>query len=323
MRRRTPSRSRRRPGDRNRPVAVAHRRSPPVAGRRGQREPVTSAPTRAPRRRPSHSSMGLLSAREPTAERARSVQTSTARTMDVGHVTNQTLHHRVRLRARASASRSLVGWVRLPYYSLGPGPAREVQPLIRVTGHQEYPSPGKLIMTTVRFPGRAPLGVLVAWLDPHQAVVSRGSAVPARRDAPSRRRSGRSRRWTRARSTPPYVVLAQADRLPEGSRRRGADRVRVSGMPRRGEALRRRHDRVDRRDAGAFATRPPPRSTRRRSRSRSRSRCWPPGRPTTSRSREAMPSRDVDRPLVGINLIDRSRSTCGSRAATWVAPPPG
>ena len=70
------------------------------------------------------------------------------------------------------------GWVRLPYYSLGPGPAREIQPLIRVSGEQAYPSQGKLIMTTVRFHSVTALGALVAWLDPHQAVVSRGTLYP-------------------------------------------------------------------------------------------------------------------------------------------------
>lgn len=72
----------------------------------------------------------------------------------------------------------LVGWVQLPYYSLGPGPAREVAPLIRVSGHQEYASQGKLIMTTVRFHTVSALGALVAWLDPHQAVVSQQALYP-------------------------------------------------------------------------------------------------------------------------------------------------
>ena len=48
---------------------------------------------------------------------------------------------------------------------------------------------------------------------------------------------------------------AAADRLSQGSRRRGAPGVRVSGMSRRGEALRRRSGRVDRRDGGAFGRR--------------------------------------------------------------------
>ena len=72
----------------------------------------------------------------------------------------------------------LVGWVPLPYYSLGPGPAREVEPLIHVSGHQEFPSPGKLIMTTVRFHTVTALGALVAWLDPHQSLVSQDVLYP-------------------------------------------------------------------------------------------------------------------------------------------------
>ena len=70
------------------------------------------------------------------------------------------------------------GWVRLPYYSLGPGPAREVQPLISVSGAQEYPSQGKLIMTTISFRGLSAVGMLVAWLDPHLAVVSQETLYP-------------------------------------------------------------------------------------------------------------------------------------------------
>ena len=72
----------------------------------------------------------------------------------------------------------LLGWVQLPFYSLGPGPARDVEPLIHVTGHQEFPSPGELIMTTVRFHTVSVLGALIAWLDPHQAVVSRRTLYP-------------------------------------------------------------------------------------------------------------------------------------------------
>jgi len=70
------------------------------------------------------------------------------------------------------------GWVQLPYYSLGPGPAREVQPLIHVSGHQEFPSQGKLIMTTVRFHSVSAVGALVAWLDPNQSVVSQETLYP-------------------------------------------------------------------------------------------------------------------------------------------------
>ena len=70
------------------------------------------------------------------------------------------------------------GWVQLPYYSLGPGPARDVQPLIRIDGHQEFPSEGRLIMTTVRFHSVSAIGALFAWLDPNQALVSENTLFP-------------------------------------------------------------------------------------------------------------------------------------------------
>ena len=63
------------------------------------------------------------------------------------------------------------GWVRLPYYSLGPGPARDVLTLIEVDGTPTYGSSGHLVLTTVRFRQITPLGGLVAWLDPEQSIV--------------------------------------------------------------------------------------------------------------------------------------------------------
>lgn len=64
-----------------------------------------------------------------------------------------------------------VGWVRLPFYSLGPGPAREITPLIHVEGAPIYGSSGHLVMTTIRFTKITALGALVAWVDPESAVV--------------------------------------------------------------------------------------------------------------------------------------------------------
>jgi PDZ domain-containing protein len=63
------------------------------------------------------------------------------------------------------------GWIRLPYYALGPGPARDVLTLIEVDGTPTYGSAGHLVLTTVRFRQITPLGGLVAWLDPEQSVV--------------------------------------------------------------------------------------------------------------------------------------------------------
>ncbi len=70
------------------------------------------------------------------------------------------------------------GWVPLPYFSLGPGPAREVVPLIHVDGARTYRSSGRLVMTTIRFTQVTALGALVAWINPEQAVVNEGVVYP-------------------------------------------------------------------------------------------------------------------------------------------------
>jgi PDZ domain-containing protein len=69
-------------------------------------------------------------------------------------------------------------WVRLPYYALGPGPVRDVTPLIHVDGAATYGSSGHLVMTTTEFTQVTALGVLVAWLDPEKAVVEDEVLVP-------------------------------------------------------------------------------------------------------------------------------------------------
>jgi PDZ domain-containing protein len=70
------------------------------------------------------------------------------------------------------------GFVPLSYYSLGPGPAREVEPLIHVVGRQTFPSDGRLIMTTVEFRQLTAIGSLLAWINPEEAVVSRDALYP-------------------------------------------------------------------------------------------------------------------------------------------------
>jgi PDZ domain-containing protein len=72
----------------------------------------------------------------------------------------------------------LSGIIQLPYYSVGPGPASEVTPLISVTGHTVYPSSGKLVMTTVRFYKVTALSAIGAWLDPNKTVVSEDVLYP-------------------------------------------------------------------------------------------------------------------------------------------------
>jgi Lon-like protease len=72
----------------------------------------------------------------------------------------------------------VAGFLPLPYYSLAPGPAREVEPLIMVQGRPSYPSDGHLVMTTVAFRQVTAVGALLAWADPDKTVVSRDVLYP-------------------------------------------------------------------------------------------------------------------------------------------------
>src|SRR5207249_958256 len=60
--------------------------------------------------------------------------------------------------------------VKLPYYSEGPGPAKDVAPLIRITGHQEFASGGHFILTSVSVRALNAFQAVGAWLDPHRSV---------------------------------------------------------------------------------------------------------------------------------------------------------
>jgi PDZ domain-containing protein len=77
----------------------------------------------------------------------------------------------------AAAGFLAAAWIRLPYYSEGPGPAREVVPLISVSGRPTYDS-GRLVMTTVSFRQLTGLMALWAWADPDQRVVGRDLLYP-------------------------------------------------------------------------------------------------------------------------------------------------
>jgi PDZ domain-containing protein len=71
-------------------------------------------------------------------------------------------------------------WIRLPYYAVGPGPARSVMPLITFSGHPRYePAVGSdLEMTTVRYYQVSPLQAVAVWLEPDWTLVSRNELYP-------------------------------------------------------------------------------------------------------------------------------------------------
>ena len=73
----------------------------------------------------------------------------------------------------------LGGYAFLPYPAVGPGPARDVEPLIRIEGAPRYPSEGRFVLTSVTFHQLTGFGVVAAWLDPDRAVVARERVYPS------------------------------------------------------------------------------------------------------------------------------------------------
>src|SRR5580700_5019086 len=82
----------------------------------------------------------------------------------------------------------------VPYVILGPGPtlntlgAYSGQPVVKVTGHQTYPTTGNLNMVTVSYQGGPGANMnifqaLRAWLDPSEAVVPETELFPAGQSA--------------------------------------------------------------------------------------------------------------------------------------------
>jgi PDZ domain-containing protein len=68
-------------------------------------------------------------------------------------------------------------WVPLPYYAEGPGPAREIVPLISIDGRTTYDS-GRFIMTTVSFDQVTAMTALRAWIDADIRVIEREALYP-------------------------------------------------------------------------------------------------------------------------------------------------
>jgi Lon-like protease len=66
----------------------------------------------------------------------------------------------------------------LPWYAVGPGPARAVQPLIRFEDRPRYESEGRFVMTSIRYQRLTGFDMLLAWLDPDRAIVARSIVYP-------------------------------------------------------------------------------------------------------------------------------------------------
>ena len=108
-----------------------------------------------------------------------------------------------------------VGFVRLPYYAVGPGPADEVIPLIHVGGGQQtFPPSGKLIMTTVSFYQVTGLQALQAWLDPNLAIVADEVLYPPGLDHATEEQRARSQ-MDQSKIDAAIVVLTKLEGYPK------------------------------------------------------------------------------------------------------------
>jgi len=108
----------------------------------------------------------------------------------------------------------LGGTVYLPFYSLRPGPARAVQPLIRFDERTRYESEGSFVLTSVRFDQLTAFGVVDAWLDPVESVVSRGELfAPGETEEQERERS--ISEMDQSKLDAAYVVLEDLTDYPE------------------------------------------------------------------------------------------------------------
>lgn len=106
------------------------------------------------------------------------------------------------------------GYLRLPYYAVGPGPAREVGPLIEIEGRRQYQSSGKLVMTTVSFRQVTPAMAFFAWLDPARSIVREDVLYPS--DEPVEVEQQRALSdMDQSKIDAAYVVLSTLEDYPE------------------------------------------------------------------------------------------------------------
>jgi PDZ domain-containing protein len=98
----------------------------------------------------------------------------------VGFATKGPLSMNRRLLLLAPAATLLVALasVDLPLFMLGPGPAREVVPLIEVDGAPTYKPEGRMVLTTVGFEPATVFEAGWAWFLPDQQVVPEDQVIP-------------------------------------------------------------------------------------------------------------------------------------------------
>jgi Lon-like protease len=108
-----------------------------------------------------------------------------------------------------------IGWVRLPYYSQGPGPARAVLPLIQFDGHPRYEPSGELLATTILFQEVTPLEALLVWIDPSRSLIDQSEFLPPGENEQEEEARAISQ-MDQSKIDAAYVVLSELTAYPDG-----------------------------------------------------------------------------------------------------------
>jgi PDZ domain-containing protein len=119
----------------------------------------------------------------------------------------------------------VAGTVRLPYYSIGPGPARAVGPLIRFEEHARFESEGEFVLTSIHYERLTGLGIVRAWLDRDLAVVGRDALFRPGESVEDEERRSISQ-MDQSKLTAAYVVLSEVTDYP----RENGEGVLVEGV---------------------------------------------------------------------------------------------
>lgn len=130
---------------------------------------------------------------------------------------------------------AVLGSVSLPAFSVGPGPPREVGPLIEISGHATYPPDGgRLILTSVVLDRVTLFEALAAWVDPSRSVVSERDIIPPGRSEEEERARAVSQ-MDQSKIDATVVVLSELTDYPEDHGEGVLVESVVAGCPAEGE----------------------------------------------------------------------------------------
>jgi PDZ domain-containing protein len=125
-------------------------------------------------------------------------------------------------------------FIPLPYYAEGPGPARNVLPLISFDDRERHEARGELVYTTVRLQRLTLVGLVAAWLDPVRYVVPQDLVYPPGIDRQEEVERSISQ-MDQSKIDATFVVLTRLEDYPREHGEGALVRATVPGCPAAGE----------------------------------------------------------------------------------------